>query len=157
MRTSTRTAVILVSCCLTQIAIAEPIYRSVDKEGEVTFSDKPPSTAVDVKQVEVKPAPTEAEHKESMERAQRIENQANEMGAAHAERTPPPAQPPEEVQPTETIQYYDDGNLNQYGRARRREAIKNRLGERPVQLPAHRPAQRPAGHAAGGAGGGTRR
>jgi len=74
-----------------------------------------------------------------------MESQASEMGAARAERTPkPPEQLPEEVQPTEAIQQYDDGNLSPYDRARRREAIKNRPGDRPVNLPAHRPVQRPA-------------
>jgi hypothetical protein len=153
MRLSNKTVFILAICLYSSGAVAEKIYRSVDKQGEVTFSDEPPPTAVDVEQVEVQPAPTEAEHRKSVERVKRMDAQANEMGEARAERAlKPPEQLPEEVQPTETIQHYDDGNVDPYDRARRRETIKNQPGERPVQLPAHRPAQRPAGPGGGGRG-----
>ena len=157
MRLSNKTVFMLAICLFSSGVVAEKIYRSVDKQGEVTFSDEPPPTAVDVEQVEVQPAPTESQQREGEERVKRMESQANEMGAARAERSPPPPkQLPEEVQPTETIQHYDDGNLSPYDRARRREAIQNRPGDRPVQLPAHRPAQGPAGRPGGGAGGGAR-
>jgi hypothetical protein len=124
MRISTQAVIFLIFCCLAQGAIAEKIYRSVDKKGEVTFSDEPPPAAVDVEQIEVQPAPTEAEHREGMERMQRMESQANKMGA---ERTPPPpGQFPEEVQPTENFQNYDDGYGGPYDRGRPGEVIRNR-------------------------------
>ena len=150
MRLSNKTIVILAVCLFSSSVVAEQIYRSVDKQGEVTFSDEPPPTAVDVEQIEVQPAPTEAQRRESVERVKRMESQAGEMGKARAERTPkPPEQLPEEVQPTETIQNYDDG-LDPYERARRREALKDRPGERPAQLPAQRPVHRPAAGPGGG-------
>jgi hypothetical protein len=151
MRLSNKTVFILAICLFSTGAVAEKIYRSVDKQGEVTFSDEPPPTAVDVEQVEVQPAPTEAEHRESVERVKRMESQANEMGEARAERTPPqPEQLPEEVQPTQTIQNYDDG-VDSYRRDPRREVIRPG-GERP----AHVPARRPAAHPGGGGGGRAR-
>ncbi len=153
MRLSNKAVYILAICLFSNGVVAEKIYRSVDKNGEVIFSDEPPPAAVDVKQIDVQPAPTEAQHRESVERVKRMESQANEMGAARAGRASRPAeQVPEEVQPTEVIQNYDDGNLSPYDRARRREALQNRPGERPVQLPVHRPAQRPAARPAGGRG-----
>jgi len=147
MRLSNKTVFILAICLFSTGAVAEKIYRSVDEKGEVTFSDEPPPTAVDVEQVEVQPAPTEAEHRESVERVKRMESQADEMGAARAERTPQaPQQLPEEVQPTETIQNYDDP----YRRDPRRNVIRPG-GDRPAQVPARRPAASPGG---GGGGGG---
>ena len=148
MRLSNKVVFILAVCLFSNGAVAEKIYRSVDEKGEVTFSDEPPPTAVDIEQVEVQPAPTESEHRESVERVKRMESQANEMGAARAERTPSqPVQLPEEVQPTETIQNYND-DLDPYRRDPRREVIRD-PGERPAQMPARRPA-------AGGPGGGGR-
>jgi hypothetical protein len=152
MRLSNKAVFILAICLFSSGVVAEKIYRSVDKHGEVTFSDEPPPTAVDVEQVEVQPAPTEAQHRESVERMKRMDSQADEMGEARAARTPqqPVQTPVEEVQPTEVIQNYDDGSLDPYERARRREALKNRPGERPAQLPAQRPASRPAVSPGGG-------
>jgi len=148
MRLSNKVVFILAVCLFSNGAVAEKIYRSVDEKGEVTFSDEPPPAAVDVEQIEVQPAPTEAEHRESVERVQRMESQANEMGAARAERTPsPPQQLPEEVQPTETIQNYND-DLDPYRRDPRREVIRD-PGERPAQMPARRPAAHPGGGVGG--------
>jgi hypothetical protein len=133
-------------------ALAGQVYRSVDEEGRVTYSDKPPPSAADVEEVEVQPAPSGARQREGMERVRRMESQADELGEARARRTPPqPEQKPaEEVQPTEVIQTYDDASLDPYERARRREALKQRAGERPAQLPAQRPGRRPATGPGGG-------
>lgn len=144
MHLSNKTVFILVICLFSTGAIAEKIYRSVDKQGEVTFSDEPPPDAVDVEQVEVQPAPTEAEHRESVEQMKRIESQADELGAARAKRTPQaPQQLPEGVEPTETIQH-DDNDVDLYAREPRRDIIREG-GERPAQLPAPRPAAGPGG------------
>ncbi len=152
MHVLTKTAIIFISLCLSHGVSAEKIYRSVDKKGEVTFSDEPPPSAVNVEQVEIQPAPTESEYRESVERVQRMESQAGEMGAARTERAPPPVKLPEEVQPTGTIRNYDDEYGSPYDRARHRDAIRNRPGERPAQMRARRPAGRPS--APGGGGGG---
>jgi hypothetical protein len=52
-------------------ALAGQVYRSVDEEGRVTYSDKPPPSAADVEEVEVQPAPSGARQREGMERVSR--------------------------------------------------------------------------------------
>jgi hypothetical protein len=106
-----RTIAILAASLLTTPAIAETVYKSVDKGGEVTFSDEPPANAVNVEKLHVQPAPTESQQHESMERAKRMESQANEMGEASAgraaQRQPVQQQQEQEVQPVETYQDVD--------------------------------------------------
>jgi hypothetical protein len=103
-----RTIAILAASLLTTPAFAETVYKSVDKGGEVTFSDEPPANAVNVEKLNVQPAPTESQQHESMERAKRMESQANEMGEASAGRAAQrqPVQQ-QEVQPVETYQDVD--------------------------------------------------
>jgi hypothetical protein len=67
--------------------IAQPLYKSVNAQGEVTFSDSPPPNAVEVQEVQVQPGPSEAQQQESAERVKRMQSQANDLGAANAERT----------------------------------------------------------------------
>ncbi|MEN8206558.1 MAG: hypothetical protein ABFS24_11165 [Pseudomonadota bacterium] len=45
------------------------------------------TSAVDVQELQVQPGPSEDQQRESAERRKRIESQANEPGAANAERT----------------------------------------------------------------------
>jgi long-subunit acyl-CoA synthetase (AMP-forming) len=66
--------------------VAQPLYKSVNERGEVTFSDSPPPSAVEVQEIQVQPGPSEAQQLESIERAKRIESQASDLGAANAER-----------------------------------------------------------------------
>jgi Domain of unknown function (DUF4124) len=61
---------------------AGQIYRSVDAEGNVTFSSQPPANSVTVDQVSVQPGPSEAAQQEAQERMQRQESTANELGEA---------------------------------------------------------------------------
>ncbi|MFV1973802.1 MAG: DUF4124 domain-containing protein [Thiohalobacterales bacterium] len=88
MHVLTKTAIIFISLCLSHGVSAEKIYRSVDKKGEVTFSDEPPPSAVNIEQVEIQPAPTESEYRESVERVQRMESQAGERPAQMPARRP---------------------------------------------------------------------
>ena len=67
-------------------SVAQPLYKSVNEQGEVTFSDSPPPNAVEVQEVQVQPGPSEAQQQESIERAKRIESQASDLGVANAER-----------------------------------------------------------------------
>lgn len=79
-------------CCIafslmaTTSGVAQPLYKSVNERGEVTFSDSPPPSAVEVQEIQVQPGPSEAQQLESIERAKRIESQASDLGAANAER-----------------------------------------------------------------------
>ena len=67
-------------------AAAQPLYKSVNDQGEVTFSDRPPPGAVEVQEVQVQPGPSEARQLESAERVKRIQSQADDLGASNAER-----------------------------------------------------------------------
>jgi hypothetical protein len=106
-------------------SVAEKIYKSTNAQGEVIFSDEPPPNAVNVEQIEVQPAPTDAEHRESMERVKRMESQADEMGAARQGRSQQTAQPvpqstEEQSVETQTYSEYDDEQ-------RRRALARERL------------------------------
>jgi hypothetical protein len=135
---------LLALALLSGAVAADPIYRSVDAQGNVTFSNKPPANAVTVDKVDVQPGPSEAAQREAQERMQRQEAAANEMSEASARRDQqkPAASPavPDTVEPAEPVNQYSD---YQYGNTPRRDQIRDRLPERPVKLPA-RPVQMPA-------------
>ena len=140
------TRLIFIAICLSASNVsAEPVYKSVNEKGEITFSDSPPPAAVDVQQIQVQPAPTESQVQESQAREKRINAQANELGAANAQRQQnrqqvvTPAAPVEEVQPVES---YNTG----YPDHRRPGLTPGRpvAPGRPVHLPA-RPIQAPGG------------
>jgi Domain of unknown function (DUF4124) len=143
-----RTGCLLLLALLAGTTSAEQIYRSVDADGNVTFSNQPPANSVTVDQVDVQPGPSEAAQREAQERMQRQEATANEMSEARARRTQEQAQSkpvaspavPDPVEQEEPVnQFYD----YPYGNTPRRDQIRNRLPERPVQLPS-RPVRPPA-------------
>ena len=144
------------TCCIvislfTTCVVAQPLYKSVNSQGEVTFSDKPLPNAVDVQEIQVQPGPTEAQQRESAESLRRIESQANDLGTANAER----AQQRKDVQQhaqqqtkdneVQPITGYNDG-YNYPSRelyppgirppVRPENPISPGVPERPVQLPA---------------------
>jgi Domain of unknown function (DUF4124) len=148
-----RTGCGLLLAMLAGTVAAEQIYRSVDAEGNVTFSNQPPANSVTVDQVSVQPGPSDAAQREAQERMQRQEAAANELGEANAsrEQQKPPAAPavPEPVQPDEPVNQYYDGPYeyppHNRIRDRIRDRIDDRLPPRPVQLPAPpvQPSTRP--------------
>ena len=135
---------IVFSCVAATTVTAETLYKSVNDKGEVTFSDSPPENADRVEQIQVQPAPTEQQQRESMERESRIKNQANEIGNANASRAEEraaaePQQEPKAVEPVETYnRVYNNDRDNRIPARPVRP-----LPGRPVQLPANRPVQRP--------------
>jgi hypothetical protein len=134
---------ILFTCVTTSVA-AETLYKSVNDKGEITFSDSPPENAAKVQEIQIQPAPTEQQQRESMQREQMIKAQANELGAANAAR----AQAREEQQPQEipqTVEPIESYNTGNYYRNNPQVPVipVQPLPGRPVQLPA-RPVQRPA-------------
>ena len=145
-----RNGSVLLLAMLAGTAAAEQIYRSVDAEGNVTFSNQPPANSVTVDQVDVQPGPSEAAQREAQERMQRQEATANELGEANAsrEQQKPPATPavPESVQPDEPVNQYYDGPYGYPPNNRIRDRIRDRLPPRPVQQPARpvQPMTRPA-------------
>jgi hypothetical protein len=134
-----RTVCIIVPALLAGTAAAEQIYRSVDAEGNVTFSSEPPAGAVEVDEVKVQPGPTAAEQEAARERVQAQEATASELGEARASRTPPPPasqDAPAVVEPVERVNQY-------YGYPNRKPVrpVRPVRPDRPVQLPA-RPVPR---------------
>jgi len=124
-------------------ASAEQIYRSIDADGNVTFSSQPPADAVDVDEVSLPPGPSAEEQAAARKRVQAQEATASEIGEARASRAPKPPETspaaPAAVEPMEPL------NQN-YGYPNRTRPVRDKLPERPVQLPARpaRPVQLPA-------------
>jgi hypothetical protein len=133
---------IVFSCVAASVA-AETLYKSVNEKGEITFSDNPPENAAHVQEIQVQPAPTEQQQRESMEREKMIEAQANELDAANAARAQErEEQAPQEIPAAvEPVQTYNRG-VNQ-GNTQPPKRPVQPLPGRPVQLPAT-PVQRPA-------------
>ena len=65
---------------------AGSLYKSVNDQGEVTFSDSPPESAEEIETIEIQPGPTEAQRRESAERARQIESLANDLGESNTQR-----------------------------------------------------------------------
>jgi hypothetical protein len=92
----------IVISLFTASVVAQPLYKSVNSQGEVTFSDKPLTNAVEVQEIQVQPGPTESQQREGAERLKRIESQASDLGAANNDNYnypnrplyPPVARPP---------------------------------------------------------------
>ncbi len=125
-------------------SIADPVYKSTNAQGEVVFSDEPPPDAVNVEQVEIQPAPTEAEHQESAQRAKRMESVADVMGSARQERASQPVQAAPTTVEEQPVQTYTDGDYSDEQRRRRAIAGKRTPGVE------HRAPVHVAPHAGGG-------
>ena len=135
-----RTFCMLLLALLAVTAAAEQIYKSVDAEGNVTFSSEPPADAVNVDEVKVQPGPSDAARQAARERVQVQESTASELGEARASRFPQQPEPgprePAVVAPVEPVNQY-------YGYPNSKQRPANQRPERPVQLPA-RPVRPPA-------------
>lgn len=130
----------LLPLLLAGTAAAGQIYRSVDAKGNVTFSSQPPAGATSVEEVTVRSGPSAEAQREARERVQRQQTTASEIGEARADRTrqqaaDSPAAATKEIREVPVDQYY--------GYPAPREAVRDRVRERPVQLPA-RPVRLPA-------------
>ena len=148
------TAITLTTSLLCIPVMAETIYKSVDAEGNVTFSSTPP-TGVETQQIDLQPAPTQSEEQQSIEQMQNLEQQSNELDQ---EVTPPPEEQEEPAvqQDTEYQQdsgdaadddnpvYVGDGYVDDTERDRD-ERVRDGVDD--VRDVAPRPAE--AGHAAG--------
>jgi hypothetical protein len=134
--------------------MAETIYKSVDAEGNVTFSSTPPA-GVEAQQIQLQPGPAPAAQQQSIEAEQNLEQQSNEL---YQEVTPPPQEEEEPAgQPDtgyqqdssdadveETPVYVGDGYVGDTERDRD-ERVRDGVDD--VRDVAPRPAE--AGRAAG--------
>jgi len=137
---------IVFSCAAASVA-AETLYKSVNDKGEITFSDSPPENAAQVQEIQVQPAPTEQQQRESMEREKMIEAQANELGAANAARaqTREEQKPQEVPEAVEPIESYNTGNYYRNNPQTPNRPIQPLPGgSRPTPSPITRPGARPA-------------
>jgi hypothetical protein len=136
--------VLLIAALLpANMSVAAQVYKSTNAQGEVVYSDEPPPNAVNVEQVEIQPAPTEAEHREGVERAKRMDSMADEMGTARQERDTQPARGEPQPAAEQPVEVYTNGD---YVEERRRRAI---AGERRPHVE-HRVPARAVPHAGGG-------
>lgn len=143
--TSLKIPVLMVTVLLfAGTGVAEPVYKSTNAKGEVVFSDEPPPDAVNVEQIEIQPAPTEAQHREGVQRARRVESMADEMGAARQDRTSEPVRPAPKNVEEQPVQTYADGDDDNDLRRRHAIAGEHRPGVE------HRAPAHVAPHAAGG-------
>jgi hypothetical protein len=68
--------IVLAFAMLAQAVIGEEIYRTVDEQGNVTFTDTPPAGGVEVERVELPSGPSEQVRQEAEQRNQKILNAA---------------------------------------------------------------------------------
>jgi hypothetical protein len=97
---------LLLAALAAHAAHAGPVYKSVDRAGNVTYSSSPPAAGAAAQKLEVPPAPSEAETREAQERLRRAQERANELESqrldrvareAEAEREREAAKPPAPV------------------------------------------------------------
>jgi hypothetical protein len=75
----------LLATLLLQTAHADPIYKSVDSAGNVTYSSTPPG-GVKAEKVDVPPPPTEDETRQAAERVKQAEERASELESSRLEQ-----------------------------------------------------------------------
>lgn len=76
---------LLIIAVLSPAVDAEQVYRSVDADGAVTFSDRPTEQAVVSEPVSLPPAPSEADVKLARERAEQAIQTSEEMAEQREE------------------------------------------------------------------------
>jgi outer membrane biosynthesis protein TonB len=102
------TVIALSTSLLSAAALADTIYKSIDAEGNVTFSSTPPA-GVDAQQIELQPGPTPAQQQQSLEAEQNLEAQSNEI----PEEQPAPEQEQEEPVVQQDTEYQQDAVDNE--------------------------------------------
>ena len=77
--TAAAVAVILAGAADIPVAAAQTVYKSVDAEGNVTYSSTPAPEAVDVVPVDVPEGPSDAERQEAMAREQALQKKVESL------------------------------------------------------------------------------
>ena len=146
------TCITMTTGFLTGVAAADTVYKSVDAEGNVTFSSTPP-TDVEAQKIELQPGPTPAQQRQSIEEEQNLETQSNtiseEDSAPEQEQEEPVVQPDTEYQQdagdNEDPVYVDDGYMGAPDRDRDervRDSVDDVREVMPLPAEINRPAAR---------------
>lgn len=81
--------ILLMMLLVPSIALAaEPIYKSVDEQGNVTYSAQPPATGVKSETITVPPPPSEEDVRRAEEQASKVKAQADELEKERKSREP---------------------------------------------------------------------
>jgi hypothetical protein len=107
------TVITLTTSLLCTTAVAETIYKSVDAEGNVTFSSAPPA-GVEAQQIELQPGPTPAQQQQNLKAEQNLETQSNEMYQETVEENSAETQEQPDEQPV-TDDQQDSGDAGDDG------------------------------------------
>ena len=68
------------------LALAEEIFKSVDADGNVTYSSVPPGEAVDTQTVSVPDAPSEEQQQEAVQRDKQLQGAADSLAQERSAR-----------------------------------------------------------------------
>jgi hypothetical protein len=130
-------------------ATADTIYKSVDAEGNVTFSNMPPPAGVESQQVELPPDPTPAQQQQSIEEEQNLETQSDaipeEDAAPEQEQEEPVTEYQQDTVDTEEPVYVDEGDVGDPERDRNervRDGVDDTRDVAPLPAEIHPPAGR---------------
>ena len=72
--------------CAPSLALTEEIFKSVDVDGNVTYSSVPPEEAVDTQPVSVPDAPSEAQQQEAVQRDKQLQGAADSLAQERSAR-----------------------------------------------------------------------
>lgn len=79
-------SMVLMALILPLSSMAEGVYRSVGKDGEVIFSDTPPADAAKAEKIELPPEPSAGSRRTSEARHSAIQKRLDEMQQARTQR-----------------------------------------------------------------------
>lgn len=77
---------LLILGSMTVCEAAQPVYKSVDEAGNITYSGQPPPEVDSVKQLKLDPGPTEAQQAEAEKRVRQQAEAADSAAASREER-----------------------------------------------------------------------
>ncbi len=142
------TGLMLIMGILPDTAVADTIYKTVDAQGNITFSNTPPPAGANAQQVDLPPGPTPAEEQQDQQQEQELENSANEMdnGNNPGAQQPPTEQPTSEYQQgagdDQGTAVVDEGYV---GNRTRDERARDRVDDMREVVPGSAAVRHPAG------------
>jgi hypothetical protein len=147
------TGLLLIMGSLPDTAAADTIYKTVDAQGNITFSNTPPPEGANAQQIDLPPGPTPAEEQQGQQQEQQLENMANDLGnsdnagAPQAEQPVPPTtespQSTDDVDDEQGTAVVEDGYL---GDRTRNERIRDRVDDMKEVRPGPAAISHPGAH-----------